>query len=29
MGFMPTVVVALPSLQFHHCVMSKLELSNN
>ena len=28
-GFMPIVVVALPSLQFHHYVMSKLELSNN
>ena len=28
-GFMPMVVVALPSLQFHHYVMSKLELSNN
>jgi heme/copper-type cytochrome/quinol oxidase subunit 2 len=28
-GFMPIVAVALPSLQFHHYVMSKLELSNN
>jgi cytochrome c oxidase subunit 2 len=28
-GFMPIVVVALPSLQFHHYVMSKLELNNS
>lgn len=28
-GFMPIVVVALPSLQFHNYIMAKLELSNH
>jgi len=28
-GFMPIVVVALPTLQFHNYIMTKLELSNN
>jgi heme/copper-type cytochrome/quinol oxidase subunit 2 len=28
-GFMPIVIVALPTLQFHNYIMTKLELSQN